>query len=368
MKNKIISILLIAIIILGITGCGSNKQEERDWKDKYYNYLLSLEEKNPVKVHKVGFIKSVVSDIPIMYVLEENTDEKENNKGISYYWINDDKVTFLHKSLGNDYPVIKYLFNVEKQKYYYYEVSEINDGKLYGMLEKYIQSWTEYKDKEDFGDVSFEVLKDGIVKSNDLVKKHIDDVLIETDIEENVFEFEKDNEKFRANIDNIKEEKNLVTEEVNEKIEKELDRINNNSKTSNDNNSDGIKAGNYTISYGTYTSSVDKSLGMYGGEYIIKSDGTFTYKNTWTDYDGNSFNNTASGTYEVKYENIEYMPGSPENMQWVITFTATNYKGKGKFEEQTNPNDTYYNVDSYTITGNNKFQAEQYENVWTLVK
>ena len=36
------------------------------------------------------------------------------------------------------------------------------------------------------------------------------------------------------------------------------------------------------------------------------------------------------------------------------------------FTDSPISNDQYYNVDSYAITDNNKFQAEQYENIWTL--
>ena len=64
--KKIFSILLVGLLVIGLTGCGKNKNitEPRDWKDRYFNYLSYMVEHNPIKVHKVGFIKSEVSDIP----------------------------------------------------------------------------------------------------------------------------------------------------------------------------------------------------------------------------------------------------------------------------------------------------------------
>lgn len=395
MKKKIFGVILILIMVIAITGCGKNKstKEPRDWKDRYFNYLSYMVEHNPIKVHKIGFIKSKVSDIPIMYVQEETTNITENNKSLSYYWIKDDKVEFIHGMSGNDYSKVKYLYNVEKQRYEYYDISRMSeDGLLYELLERLIQSWTEYEKKETFGVAAFEVLNNGAIRtqykvsanetteSKD-VNKHIDDVLIDAGIEDNMFEFENDNNKFRDNIDKLKTEDELVTEEVKSKVEEEINRIKTNPKSINDNsqststdsqnleeNSAGITAGNYTIKYGTYKSNVTEYMGEFGGEYTIKSDGTFSYTNTWKDYDGNTSTNTASGTYKVEYANMKEMDEMPDDYKWVITFTATSYSGKGRFADPTSPNDKYYNVDSYDITGNNKFQASQYENVWTLIK
>ena len=393
--KKIFSILLVGLLVIGLTGCGKNKNitEPRDWKDRYFNYLSYMVEHNPIKVHKVGFIKSEVSDIPIMYVQEETTNITDNNKSLSYYWIKDDKVEFIHGGSGNDYSKVKYLYNVEKQKYEYYDISKMSaDGLFYALLEKLIRSWTEYDKKEAFGVSSFDVLDNGTIRTEyDVlkdetielknVKKHIDDVLIDAGIEDNTFEFENDNNKFRDNIDKLKEEDELVTEEVKSKVEGEINRIKTNPKSINDNsqsvptdshtstkNSTGITAGNYTIRYGTYKSNVTEYMGEFGGEYTIKSDGTFSYTNTWKDYDGNTSINKASGTYKVEYANMKEIEEMDDDFRWVIIFTATSYSGKGRFTDPTSPNDKYYNVDSYDITGNNKFQASQYENVWTLIK
>ena len=161
-----------------------------------------------------------------MYVQEETTNITENNKSLSYYWIKDDKVEFIHGMSGNDYSKVKYLYNVEKQRYEYYDISRMSeDGLLYELLERLIQSWTEYEKKETFGVAAFEVLNNGAIRtqykvsanetteSKD-VNKHIDDVLIDAGIEDNMFEFENDNNKFRDNIDKLKTEDELVTEEL----------------------------------------------------------------------------------------------------------------------------------------------------------
>ena len=127
MRKKVFRILLILILLLTLAGCGNSKnktiKEPKDWKDRYFNYLSSLEKNNPIKVHKVGFIKSKVSDIPIMYVQEETTSETENNKSLSYYWIKDNQVEFLSGMVGNDYAKVKYLYNVDKNEYEYYVIA-----------------------------------------------------------------------------------------------------------------------------------------------------------------------------------------------------------------------------------------------------
>ena len=384
MKRKFLVLFLCAAIVIGLTGCGKSKgiSDIRDWKDQYFNYLSYMIEHNPIKVHKVGFIKSKVSEIPIMYVQEERTDESKDNKSLSYYYIKDGEVVFLHGSSSNDYDEVKYLYNTEKRQYDYYYISKWSNKCLYGVLEKYIQSWTEYENKDDFEDMTFETQDDGfIIVNNSNTKKHIDDVLIDPEVEDNMFEFVDDNESFRNKVDEIKEENQLVTEEVKEKVEKEEERIKTNPKTpktdekpsTTDSHTptktkDGITANGYTISYGTYKSNVSEYMGEFGGEYTIKPDGTFSYTNTWKDYDGNTSTNKATGTYEVKYANMKEMEEMDDDYKWVIVFTATSYSGKGRFEEPPIPNDKYFNVDAYDITGNNKFQASQYGNVWTLIK
>lgn len=327
-----------------------------------------------------------------MYVQEETTNVTENNKSLSYYWIKDDKVEFIHGMSGNDYSKVKYLYNVDKQKYEYYDISRLSaDGLFYALLEKLIQSWTEYDKKEAFGVSSYDVLDNGTIRAeynvleNETIeskdiKKHIDDVLIDAGIDENMFEFENDNNKFRDSIDKLKTEDELVTEDVKSKVEEEINRIQTNPKSLDETtqssttdshtstkNSTEITAGSYTIKYGTYKSNVTEYMEEFGGEYTINPDGTFSYTNTWKDYDGNISTNTASGTYKVEYANMKEIEEMPDDYKWVITFTATSYSGKGRFEAPISPNDKYYNVDSYDITGNNKFQASQYENVWTLV-
>ena len=140
-------------------------------------------------------------------------------------------------------------------------------------------------------------------------------------------------------------------------------------KKSDNNKKDDVKnivAGDFTLEYGTYKSSITNYMEEFGGEYTIKPDGTFTYTNTWKDNSGNTYTNKASGTYKVEYANMKEIEEMPDDYKWVITFTATEYSGKGRFVDPISPNDKYYNVDSYDITANNKFQASQYENIWTL--
>ena len=376
MKRKVLCILLLTVLVIGLTGCHKKSAASKDWKDIYFDYLSYMIKHNPVKVNRVGFVKSKVSDIPIMIVEEERANGKEKDNSLSYYWIKDGKVEFLHGSGNLDFEGIKYFYNVDKGEYDLYEVSDGSyNNHFYFLLESLIQNWAEFKNKDDFGTTFYEVLDDGFIKSDDGKGKHIEDVLIDSGIGNIMFKFKDDNDSFRKNVEELKTPDEQLTESIKQKVEKELERIKSNPKTKSEtkessspsSKTNGISAGSYTISYGTYKSSISGYMEEFGGQYTIKPDGTFTYTNTWKDNDGNTYTNTASGTYKVEYANMKEIEEMDDDYKWVISFTATSYSGKGRFTDPTSPNDAYYNVDTYDITGNNKFQASQYENVWTYI-
>ena len=216
----------------------------------------------------------------------------------------------------------------------------------------------------------------------------LNDYLIETDIEPETIDYEPNMDKkelkdsFKKIGKNFKKADEIITEEKKKEIEKKVQEVEqvkekieiakeeikaDEERKAKEEAAKGIKAGQYRLKYGTYKSNITDYMGEFGGEYTIKQDGTFTYSNNWKDYDGNSCTNTASGTYKVEYANMKEIEEMPDDYKWVIIFTATSYSGKGRFGDPLIPNDPYYNVDSYEVTDNNKFQASQYNNVWTLV-
>lgn len=273
MKKTFLFIMCGVLVLTLLTGCGNdkkNKIEIKDWKDIYFYYLKNLEELNPVKIGNVGFVDSKVSDIPIMYVQEEDTNKSEDNKSVSYYYIKDDEVVFLHGLAGNEYSEVKYLYNIEKQEYGYYEISKWNDAYLYILLEKYIQGWAEYENKDDFGVAAYETSDDGFIKSNDNTKKHIDDVLIDTGVEENFFKYTNDKDAFMKELDNYKKQTDFVTDEVKKKVESEINNIKGNPNKSATNTT-SIKVGSYTLKYGKYRACFDTSNCR---EFILNQDGT----------------------------------------------------------------------------------------------
>ena len=110
-----------------------------------------------------------------------------------------------------------------------------------------------------------------------------------------------------------------------------------------------IQAGNNTISCGIYCSDLPE-YEMLGGIYIIRKDGTYTYKNIWKNYSGEEKIENVNGTYVVKfYDNLDV-----DVSGWGIEFVSDS--------DETMGNTTF------RINENDSFEALQYPNKFTLVK
>ena len=110
-----------------------------------------------------------------------------------------------------------------------------------------------------------------------------------------------------------------------------------------------IKAGDNTISYGIYRSDLPE-YEMLGGIYIIRKDGTYTYRNIWKNYSGEVKIENVNGTYVVKfYDNLDV-----DVSGWAIEFISDS--------DETMGNTTF------RINENDSFEALQYPNKFTLVK
>ena len=89
---------------------------------------------------------------------------------------------------------------------------------------------------------------------------------------------------------------------------------------------------------------------MLGGIYIIRKDGTYTYKNIWKNYSGEEKIENVNGTYVVKfYDNLDV-----DVSGWAIEFISDS--------DETMGNTTF------RINENDSFEALQYPNKFTLVK
>ncbi len=292
MKKKIIILMTVAfIVILGIIGLiiipkGNDKKskvEIKDWKDRYFYYLKDLEELNPIKVGNVGFLDSKISDEPIMYVEQKRTDEKENNISFNYYYIKDDMVAFLGGYIFDEYPKVAFLYNNDKNEYAYYVIEKVNGKQSYSMLEKRLQSYAEYNNKDNFGQTFYEVNEDGTIKLDNNTKKYKDEIFIDPKVEENFFKFINDKNEFRKKLDNYKKQNEFITDEVRKIVEDGIKNTEENPKriqeeqsiTKHDTtNTTSIKLGDYTLKYGKYRACFDASTCR---EFILNQDGTATF-------------------------------------------------------------------------------------------
>lgn len=106
----------------------------------------------------------------------------------------------------------------------------------------------------------------------------------------------------------------------------------------------------YKLKYGIYVSSLEE-YEMMGGVYVLRDDGTFTYRNVWKNYDGETNKVYATGTYKV----IDLKDLDIEE------------KGAGLEFSSTTSDETMANT-VWKITGNNKFEAIQYPNSFSYIE
>lgn len=386
MKKKLVLILLISIIVIGIiVGIILSKNKEKgnkqdsNWGDVYYAYIKEIK---PSDNSKILFYESSLSDDPVMAVYDDSKKDENSDVGfsISLYKIENDEVKNMSNNIYGNEAEIRFGYDVEKGKYNYFMYSNTEDSETYESLDsiaieaivydeltKEGLSGTERAEKEKEKLSKYDNYAKYFKVTNEKSTAYKDiDYVINTDYKFNYISYKKDAKYLKNEFS-----KSVKSYQKNKDIGLKFDSLiekNKNKEEIKDTKKveDVIKAGDYTLKYGTYKSNISSYMEEFGGEYTIKPDGTFTYVNNWTDTDGNTYTNNAEGAYKVEYANMKEMDEMPDDYKWVITFTATSYSGKGRFEDSPIPNDRYYNVDSYDITDNNKFQASQYENIWTL--
>lgn len=286
-KKKLIIITVVAlIIILGIIGLGisithrtneeQNKIEIKDWKDRYFYYLKNLKELNPIEIGNVGFLDSKISDIPIMYVEQKRTDEEDSNSNLHYYYIKDNEVIFLGSLSYDECPKVMFLYNNDKKEYAYYTVGILDDEEQYVLLESLLQSWAEYENKDDFGQVFYKANENGVIKLDNATEENKDKLFINPNVEETFFKFTEDKNTFRKNLNDYKKQEELTTDEVKKTVEDSIKNIEENSATSEEENTTSttsIKVGNYTLQYGKYEACFNASVCR---EIILNQDGSAT--------------------------------------------------------------------------------------------
>lgn len=89
---------------------------------------------------------------------------------------------------------------------------------------------------------------------------------------------------------------------------------------------------------------------MLGGIYIIRKDGTYTYRNIWKNYAGEVNTVNINGTYTVQYfDELDI-----DESGWAIKFTSNSDEIMGNTVLEINENDS--------------FEAGQYPNKFALIQ
>lgn len=288
MKKRIIIIIVSLLVVLGgtvgvvigVTHKNNEKQNKldiKDWKDRYFYFLKSHGELNPIEIGNVGFLDSKISDTPIMYVEERRTDEEDSKLGVKYYYIKDNSVEYLGSLPYDECADVEFLYNSEKNEYAYYSIGSSDGEQSYDLLEYFLQGWTEYKGQDDFGQKMYNVNESGFIKLDNGTEIYKDNLFVDPQVEELFFKFTKDKNEFRKKLDNYKKQDELITDEVKQLVEDNLNNSKeNSSSTENENNqssasSSNIKVGTYTLQYGRYRACFN---GSSCREFTLNSDGT----------------------------------------------------------------------------------------------
>ena len=90
MKKKILSILLMVILVVGLTGCGSKKNENENEPQKLAGISMTIKEGSLTNKSATVIIKDTNGKGTYVYGKPFRIDKKENGKWVTLKEINDD--------------------------------------------------------------------------------------------------------------------------------------------------------------------------------------------------------------------------------------------------------------------------------------
>lgn len=379
-KILIITVITLIVVIGASIGgyfvfkyFGENKTTGTEWGDTYYAYLKSATDKNSNKEDyglkngmqnkQLQFIE-VGETNPIMVMTYEN----EGKPYVNIYKTNG--VNQVDRIMYQEPSTIEFLYDIQYNSYSWYihieNETEDSYKKIYTVLENPEKN-NEAEHTITKGDATTQTTLSGetitIPKFDELFVKPEVEPSTKIDFSEDIEQKEL-KENISTAVEGYKPQEEIVTEDVKKATENKVTELENTKqkietakaeikadeeRKAAEEAAKGLKVGNYHLKYGTYKSSLGEAI--CGGTYILNQDGTFTYKVTWENYQNEKYTDNASGKYSAYYSQDE---------GWIIKFSFS------KYHSTYEPSNSYpHDFDAYKVTGDNRFEGVQYENLWT---
>ncbi len=290
MKKKILSILLMGILVIGLTGCGK-VELKNEWAKTYEEYLKKaiIDKDEALYLLWQNYQKYIISFIdveeykyPIMVVKQNNKlkdDEEDSCDHNLIYFYLDENNKVQPNVICNTEVELKLLYDIQEEKYKY-GLYSINEN------EEPTSHWAT--------SLSF---KDGIQENNsyeEFKNKYID---IELNLVEKTIDNKISEKDLLKTIQNLteKEKINTITEDNKKYVEGKLEEI----KKKEEEASKVINVGNYTLQYGYYKNM--NTISAAAIDITINPDNTCTYQTDNQEY------GTDTCTYEIKeYSGTEF--------------------------------------------------------------
>ena len=304
--RKILSVLLGAIIMISLAGCGK-VELKNEWAKTYEEYLKkAIIDKDEASYlywqnyqnYDISFIDTDEYNYPIMIAKLNNKAKDDEGDScphnLIYFNLDEDNKVQPGAICGNEVE-LKLLYDIKEEKYKYglYYIKEDEEPTSSSAISIYFED-------DNIENISYEEFKNKYIEIElNLVEKTIDNKITEKDL--------------LKTIQNLTEEEkiNTITEDNKKYVEEKLEEIKKaeeeqKQKEEEEKKKNGIQAGKYTLKYGRYTNTfvditinTDNTCHFKDTDYKIDSDCTFEIKK----YSGMEFGSYVSGYHIIFHIN-----------------------------------------------------------------
>lgn len=314
----ILVVVIAAAVIVGYLVLNNGKDEEEEsvgskWGDTYYAYLVEAiseddetdaEEKYGIiegmKNATLHFLEALEGQDPTMIM----TYEKDDESYVNVYQVNKNKVNYIAYKQPAE---VKYLYNIEKEKYSWYICTSESENDSYISLENVVKSLkenaTESEDSENVSIAEIEAeytikkeekeTKQETIDGTTIEYSKFDEIFVDPEIELNEgIEFDEDIKKSKLKesittaVEDYKEDSKKVTDDIKETVAKRVEEINKAKEAAEKNNTStttGLtpfeydESANYQVTEGIYYR--DKGTGTESSLEITNStNNSFDFK------------------------------------------------------------------------------------------
>ena len=298
--RKILSVLLGAIIMISLAGCGK-VELKNEWAKTYEEYLKkAIIDKDEASYlywqnyqnYDISFIDTDEYNYPIMIAKLNNKAKDDEGDScphnLIYFNLDEDNKVQPGAICGNEVE-LKLLYDIKEEKYKYglYYIKEDEEPTSSSAISIYFED-------DNIENISYEEFKNKYIEIElNLVEKNIDNKITEKEL--------------LKTIQNLTEEEkiNTVTEDNKKYVSEKLEEIKKQEeeqkkKEEEEKKKKGLQAGKYTLKYGYYKNM--NTISDRGLDITINTDNTCTFQRA-----GEKLYGTDSCTYEIKkYEGREF--------------------------------------------------------------